>query len=56
MDEVLEALDQLSLAQQNFNYADPQYIDVAVYELKAAEDKLSITIQEQKKKGEQKCF
>lgn len=50
--DYLLALEHYHQAEQNFALADPAYIDVAVYELKAAEIKLSALLREQKNKGE----
>ncbi|KXG78259.1 hypothetical protein [Thermotalea metallivorans] len=52
MDEFLEVMDQLKQAQQNFNYADLEHIDIAIYQLKAAEELLAATIKELKEKRE----
>lgn len=49
--EYRQALEQFNQAQQNFDYADPEYTSVAIYQLKAAEETLSIAIK-QEKKGE----
>lgn len=49
MDEHLQKLRQ---AEQNFNYADQKYIDAAIYELKATEEKFSAMLRE--KRGEKK--
>lgn len=40
---------KLRQAQQNFNYADPEYIDAAIYELKAVEEKFRAMIREVKR-------
>lgn len=52
MDDFILAMEQLVQAQQNFSYADPKYIDVAIYQVRAAEELLDVTIKELKKKGE----
>jgi len=44
--EYRQALDQWNQAQQNFDYADPQHIDVAVYQLKLAEITVSTVLKE----------
>jgi hypothetical protein len=47
MDEQLRLLNQhLKLAQQDFNYAEPGYIDTAIYNLGAAEMELEVYRQE----------
>lgn len=47
-----ELKEKLRQAEQNFNYADQEYIDAAIYELKATEEKLSAMLRE--KRGEKK--
>lgn len=43
MDEQLRSLKQhLELAEQDFNYAEPEYIDRAIYNLGAAEMELEL--------------
>lgn len=42
---------QLRQAEQNFNYADENHIDAAIYEMKAVEEKFSAILKE-KKEGE----
>lgn len=37
--EINQAHEELKQAQQNFDNADPEFIDVAIYNLKAAEIK-----------------
>ena len=49
--EYRQALDHLRQAQQNFNNADPEYIDAATYQLKAAEELLSVAIKQEKMEG-----
>lgn len=41
-DEINLALDQLDQARQNFDYATPDFIDVAVAELAAAEARVDL--------------
>jgi hypothetical protein len=41
-DEINQALDQLDQARQNFDYATPDFIDVAVAELAAAEVRVDL--------------
>lgn len=36
-------------AQQNFNYADQNYIDAAIYEMNAANEKFRAMLKEKKK-------
>lgn len=48
-EEAIKKLEQnLRQAEQNFNYADQEYIDVAIYELKAAEEKFSAMLREKR--------
>jgi uncharacterized protein YjbK len=47
------ALERYKQAEQNFNYADPDYIDAAIYELKAAEEALKIATQKKSCKSSQ---
>jgi hypothetical protein len=42
MSQYKMALDKYNQALQNFNYADPEHIDVAILELKAAEEMLNV--------------
>lgn len=46
--ELKEIKEQMRQAEQNFNYADENYIDAAIYELNAAEEKLRAMIREVK--------
>jgi len=41
-DEINQALAQLDQARQNFDYATPDFIDVAVAELAAAEARVDL--------------
>lgn len=49
LNDYLDALDEFNQAKQNFDNAHPDYIDVALYQLRAAEEKLSAILREQKK-------
>lgn len=53
MEDFLEALEQYTQAQQNFSFADPEHIDIATFELKAAELKIDAVIK--RMKGFEKC-
>ena len=53
MEEVTIARDLLRQAQQNFENADPEYIEIAVYQLKAAEEQYNTALK-QIKKGERR--
>ena len=46
MDNIQQELRQ---AEQNFNYADPEFIDAAIYEMKAVDEKFNATVKEVKK-------
>ncbi|NMA23619.1 MAG: hypothetical protein GX938_08975 [Spirochaetales bacterium] len=39
------ARSQLEQAQQNFRYAERDYIDIAIYELNAAEQRLALALE-----------
>ena len=41
-DEIIQALAQLDQARQNFDYATPEFIDVAVADLAAAEARVDL--------------
>ena len=41
-DEITRALAQLDQARQNFDYAVPDFVDVAVAELAAAESRVDL--------------
>jgi len=43
-------INDVEIARRNFQNADPDYVDIAIYELMAAEEKLNEYIREQKKK------
>lgn len=43
-----ELKEKLRQAEQNFNYADPEYVDAAIYELKAAEERFRAKVREVK--------
>ena len=40
--------DRLRQAEQNFNYADDDYIDAAIHELKAVEEKFRAMLREKR--------
>lgn len=46
---------QLKQAQQNFDYADENHINAAIYELKATEEKFNAMVREAKS-DERKMF
>lgn len=45
-----EAIKEVEQAEQNFNYAEPEYVDSAIYQLQAAREKLG-AIKNQIEKG-----
>ena len=53
LDELEAAKIEVALAEQDFNYAEASYVDVAIYKLKAAEERRNQLIRE--KKGHEKC-
>lgn len=44
-----ELKEKLRQAQQNFDYADENYIDAAIHELKAAEEKFRAMLREKRR-------
>ncbi|MBU3176063.1 hypothetical protein KPL47_06740 [Clostridium estertheticum] len=42
--EVVQAIIELKQAEQNFRYADKEFIEVAINQLKAAESKVNVFI------------
>lgn len=42
-------LEKLRQAQQNFDYAEPNYIDAAIMDLNAAEERYRAKLREEKK-------
>ena len=44
-EEIARALDQLNQAWQNFEYAAPEFVGVAIKELAAAEERLNLLYQ-----------
>lgn len=50
--EINRALAQLERAEQSFDYAAPEFVEVAVAELAAAETKLDLLYRLAKKEGE----
>ena len=55
--DLKEMKDRLRQAQQNFNYADDDYIDAAIHELKAVEEKFRAMLRRKRKKerGGEEC-
>lgn len=47
--ELKEIKEQTRQAEQNFNYVDQEYIDAAIHELKAVEEKFRAMLREKKK-------
>lgn len=50
--ELKEIRDQLRQAEQNFNYVDQEYIDAAIYEMNAVNQKFRAMLREKKKERE----
>jgi len=48
LDELEAAKIEVALAEQDFNYAEKDYIDAAIYKLKAAYEKLNALLREMK--------
>lgn len=55
MKELQQAINELQQAQQNFNYADKDFIDIAINQLNVAECKLNLLLKEKKEKKVNKC-
>jgi|GEM_PF-5375339 len=49
--EIARAQDQLNQAWQNFEYAEPAFVGVAIAELAAAEERLNLLYQLAKKEA-----
>jgi len=49
VDNLQEIRDQLRQAEQNFNYVDQEYIDAAIYELKAVNEKFRAMLREKRR-------
>lgn len=47
-DEYEDAIQELNLADQQFNYADQKYIDQAIYRRKAAEERIQSLVREKR--------
>lgn len=47
-----ELKEKLRQAEQNFNYADENYLDAAIMELNAAEERLNARVREEKTYGQ----
>lgn len=52
--DLKEMKDRLRQAEQNFNYADDDYIDDAIHELKAVEEKFRAMLREKKRERREK--
>lgn len=49
MSEDLRAIKiEIGQAEQNFDYADPEHVDAAIYQMKAAEERASALLIERK--------
>lgn len=49
MDDLQEIRNQLRQAEQNFNYVDQEYIDAAIFEMNAVNEKFRAMLREKKK-------
>jgi len=49
LDELKKIKEQIRQAEQNFNYADQEYIDAAIYELKAMNEKFAAMLREKRR-------
>jgi len=52
--EIVQAIIELKQAEQNFQYADKEFVEISILQLKAAESKVNILI-ELKLKGKKKA-
>ena len=50
-EEFLKAKQELDLTRINFNNATPKYVDVAIYNMNAAEEKIKMILIEMKEAG-----
>ena len=50
--ELKEIKEQMRQAEQNFNYVDQEYIDAAIYEMNAVNQKFRAMLREKKKERE----
>lgn len=46
--EYHDALHDLHVAQHNFDHADPEYVDIAIHQLQAAELRVGVALREVK--------
>lgn len=49
--DLAEAIQQKRYAEMNFNNADDEFINVAIYEYNAAQEKINVIIKKMKKEG-----
>lgn len=47
--EFQELKEQIRQTEQNFNYVDQEYIDAAIYEMKAVQKKFAAMLKEKRK-------
>jgi len=47
--ELKEIKEQMRQAEQNFNYVDQEYIDAAIFEMNAVNEKFRAMLREKKK-------
>lgn len=48
VDSYQQALSEWRVAQHQFEYADPDHIDIAIHKLQAAELKLAVALKERR--------
>jgi hypothetical protein len=49
--ELNQALENKFIMENNFNHADPQFIDVAIFQYNAAQAKVNIILKQMKEEG-----
>lgn len=49
--DLAEAIQQKRYAEMNFNNADDEFINVAIYQYNAAQEKIDVIIKKMKKEG-----
>ena len=50
--KIIEIQQKARQAQQNFNHIDKEFVDVAIYELKAVEEKFNAILREKRSEKE----
>jgi hypothetical protein len=49
--DLAEAIEQKRFMESSFNNADPQFIDVAIYQYNAAQERINVLIKQMKEEG-----